>query len=223
GLVTFATVEKSVRIQNNELVLLPSKAVCWPVKNILLLADLHLGKVNHFRRSGIAAPNNPNQDNLERLITTIQTQKPSRVIFMGDLFHSHYNEEWEVFGQVLKNFPEISFELVMGNHDILSEYQYLKHAMLIHEKPIIIDNLLLSHEPLTDFSDELYNLAGHVHPGVVLRGKGRQGLKLPCFWFGKRQGLLPAFGAFTGLAKQKPERGDKVFVVVENEVFDVSG
>lgn len=212
----------SVFVKDQNLELLSYKAIYWPKHNLLLLADLHLGKTNHFRRSGIAVPNNPNEDNLERFIKLLQSYKPARVLFMGDLFHSHYNQEWEVFGQTLKNFPEISFELIMGNHDILSEYQYLKHALLIHEQPIVIDEFILSHEPLDEIPPGLYNLAGHIHPGVSLRGRGRQGITLPCFWFGEQQALLPAFGAFTGLAKQMPKEGDQVFVVVEDQVVKVS-
>ena len=208
-------------IANNQFLLLPEKAMLWESKKMLLIADLHLGKVNHFRRAGIAAPQNPNKDNLERLISLVSTHKPDRVVFMGDLFHSHYNEEWEAFGQTLKYFPAISFELVMGNHDIMSEYQYLKHALLIHKQPLKEEKIILSHEPLEEMQADEYNLAGHIHPGVKLRGKGRQQLKLPCFIFGKKKGLLPAFGAFTGLARQRPAQGDKVFVVVENQVMEI--
>lgn len=211
-----------VDIQNTAFQLLAEKAIYLNAYDTLLVADLHLGKVNHFRRSGIPAPTQANTENLDRLILLLQQLNPQRVLFMGDLFHSHYNEEWEVFGQTLKYFPSISFELVMGNHDILSEYQYIKHALKLHAKPITIDSLLISHEPVNDIPSGLYNLAGHIHPGVRLRGRGRQGVQLPCFWFGEKQGLLPAFGAFTGLAKLRPKKGDKVFVVVENKVIDVS-
>jgi uncharacterized protein len=67
-----------------------------------------------------------------------------------------------------------------------------------------------------------YNLAGHIHPGVSLRGKGRQSLTLPCFYFGRHQALLPAFGVFTGLARIKPVKEDKVFVIVEDKIMDLS-
>jgi len=215
-------VKEIVRIKSHTLTLLPSKSIFLAEEQILLLADLHLGKINHFRRSGIAVPPKTNAQNLERLISELQQQEPKRVIFMGDLFHSHYNEEWEVFGQTLRSFPDISFELVMGNHDIMSDYQYLKHEMIIHPDPITIGELLLSHEPLENFNDQYYNLAGHIHPGVVLRGRGRQGMRLPCFLFGEKKGLIPAFGAFTGLAKQKPLKGDQVYVILEDQVVKVA-
>lgn len=58
---------------------------------------------------------------------------------------------------------------------------------------------------------EPYTLSGHLHPGITLSGKGRQRLRLPCFWFGAQTGILPAFGAFTGLADIQPRQGDQIF------------
>ncbi|MBL6445210.1 ligase-associated DNA damage response endonuclease PdeM [Fulvivirga sp. 29W222] len=212
---------EEVTLYNNTFLLCSEKAVLWKSEGVLLISDLHLGKVNHFRRSGIAVPHNPNDQNIERLITLLQEVQPDRVLFMGDLFHSHYNTEWEVFGQVLKCFPAISFELVMGNHDIMSDYQYQKHQLVMHKKPLEMGAFIMSHEPLEGVPEGCYNFAGHIHPGVHLRGKGRQGIKLPCFYFGKNQALLPAFGEFTGLYKIKPKVGDQVFVIVDGKVIKV--
>nr|WP_281353193.1 ligase-associated DNA damage response endonuclease PdeM [Fulvivirga kasyanovii] len=214
-------VSEEVTIRDNTFVLYPEKAVLWKTKGILLISDLHLGKVNHFRRSGIAVPHSPNDQNIERLIALLQEVKPERVLFMGDLFHSHYNQEWEVFGQVLKYFPAVSFELVMGNHDIMSDYQYLKHQLIIHREPLKVGSFIMSHEPIDEVPEACYNFAGHIHPGVHLRGKGRQGITLPCFYFSKDQSLLPAFGAFTGLYKIKPKVDDQIFVIVDNKVLKV--
>ena len=47
-------------------------------------------------------------------------------------------------------------------------------------------------------------------------------VRLPCFWFGSRYGVLPAFGAFTGTADVLPRRGDQVFVIAEKEVLKVA-
>ena len=57
---------------------------------------------------------------------------------------------------------------------------------------------------------------------VRLSGCGEKSLKLPCFWFGARYGVLPAFGAFTGTVEVLPRRGDQVFVVAEEEVLQVA-
>jgi len=189
-------------INGHQLELLPEKAIFWPQHRILLLADLHLGKVNHFRRSGVAMPTNPNSENLDRFIGLIQRHQPLRVIFLGDLFHSHYNDEWEAFGQVLKHYPAISFELVMGNHDIMSRHQYEKHRLRLHAESLELDDFILTHEP---GEYDAYNLAGHIHPGVRLQGRGSQLLKFPCFHLSPTQFILLAFGAFSFVHAFRPK------------------
>jgi DNA ligase-associated metallophosphoesterase len=201
--------------------LLPQKALYWPSEKMLLIADLHLGKVNHYRKAGYPVPTRANDENTSVLIDLLNHYKPERMLFLGDLFHSHYNEEWEVLGQVIRHFKSTSFELVMGNHDIMSTLQYERHNVKVHREELRIGNLWLTHEPVENPSDKAYNLAGHIHPGARMFGKGRQSLLLPCFYFGKQQGILPAFGSFTGLFPVRVTKGDQVFVIVEGEVIEV--
>lgn len=206
---------------DEQVVLFPQKVMHWKKYNILLVADLHLGKVNHFRRSGIPVPVRANDHNLELLVEVINLTKPVRVIFLGDLFHSHYNPEWEVFGELIRHFSTISFELVVGNHDVMSDLQYARKGITLHDE-LHIGPFIFTHHPMEDVPEGRYNIAGHIHPGVQLRGKGRQALTLPCFYFGSNQALLPAFGSFTGLARISPKKSDKVFVVAENKIMFVS-
>ena len=207
-------------IFDERIVLFPQKALFWTNQKILLLADLHLGKINHFRKSGIPVPHKANDHNLEKLMELISLTKPERIVLLGDLFHSHYNPEWEVFGELVKHFSHIPFELVLGNHDIMSERQYERKGIRIHES-LAIGKFLFTHHPLEEIPDDVYNISGHIHPGVNLRGKGRQSITLPCFYFGSRQAYLPAFGSFTGLALIAPKKQDKVFVVADNKVMSV--
>ena len=212
---------KKVNIGGEQIHLLPEKALFWPDKKVMILSDLHLGKINHFRRSGIPVPPKANQKNIELMISLFQQWNPERVIFLGDLFHSHYNPEWEVFGQVLNYFPAVSFELVKGNHDIMSEHQYLKHKLLVHDPVLVEGPFIFSHDELEVIPEGKYLISGHVHPGVIIKGKGRQRLRLPCFYFGKRKGLLPAFGEFTGIHPVIPLQEDKVFVVAEGKLIEM--
>ncbi len=198
------------------------RALYWKRIDAVLVADLHLGKVNHFRKAGIPVPPKANDRNLELLVDLLEHTRPKRMICLGDLFHSHYNTEWEVFGELVNHFRHISFELVMGNHDIMSDLQYQRKGIVVHNE-LEIDSFLLTHHPLEETSPKgLYNLAGHVHPGIGLRGKGRQFITLPCFYFGASQGLLPAFGMFTGSARIYPKKEDKVFAILDDKVIDVA-
>ena len=210
-----------VVVRNLSLELLPEKAVYLPSEKILLIADLHLGKVNHYRKAGYPVPTKANDENTSVLIDLLNHYKPERMLFLGDLFHSHYNEEWEVLGQVIRHFSSVSFELILGNHDIMSTLQYERHNVIVHREELRIGSLLLTHAPLEQPQPDVYNIAGHIHPGAKLYGKGRQALLLPCFYFGKHQGLLPAFGSFTGLYPIRVTKGDQVYVIAEGEVIEV--
>ena len=206
-------------IAGETLLLLPQKAVKW--KDILLIADLHLGKIGHFRRSGVAIPGNAVDHNTDRLIWLLDENSPSKVVFLGDLFHSHYNSEWESFRQIIENYPQIEFHLVQGNHDIMSKYRYLQPGIVLHEGTLYLEPFILSHEPVRDDSipEGSYNLAGHIHPGVKLKGRGRQQLNLPCFYFNKKLGLLPAFGVFTGIHCLNTGSDDQVYVIADNLIY----
>ncbi len=210
-----------IKVQNETMELLPQKVLFWKSMRILLIADLHLGKVNHFRKSGYPVPAKANDRNLELLVEVISATRPDRVIFLGDLFHSHYNPEWEVFGELIRHYTQISFELVMGNHDIMSERQYERKGIKVFNE-LKIDSFIFSHHPMESVPEGRYNISGHIHPGVNLIGKGRQSVTLPCFYFGVNQAFLPAFGIFTGLAKISPKKDDMVFVVADDKILKVA-
>ncbi|MDQ2734045.1 MAG: DEAD/DEAH box helicase, partial [Pseudomonadota bacterium] len=57
-----------------------------------------------------------------------------------------------------------------------------------------------------------------LHPCVGLGGRAGDHLRLPCFWFGDDVGVLPAFGAFTGMHSIRARAGERVFVVADEIV-----
>lgn len=201
------------------LLLLPEKAIMWQETATLIVADVHLGKVGHFRKAGIAIPKGMEQEDLAALSDLIREYTPSRIIFLGDLFHSDMNNDWDWFVLWRDLFKDIDMILVRGNHDILHDkfYTELKFRLFdtLTEGPF-----LFSHEPLTneELPADQYAISGHIHPGVKLRGKGRQSVTLPCFHFGKRQAILPSFGKFTGRFCIRGIEGDQIFGVLKHKV-----
>ncbi|MEL6986256.1 MAG: ligase-associated DNA damage response endonuclease PdeM [Bacteroidota bacterium] len=211
---------QKINVAGEHFLLHPLKSLYWPRKNLLLISDLHLGKVAHFRKHGLAVPAKAGQINLINLETLIHQFTPSRIVFLGDLFHSEMNSEWLSFKAFIKDHPAIRFELVIGNHDILQEESYSDAKLKLHNPYLEEHPILFSHHPIDDLPDQWYNFCGHIHPAIQLKGKGKQYLKVPCFYFGKQQGILPAFGAFTGLAKILPEKGDQVWGIIEKELIE---
>jgi DNA ligase-associated metallophosphoesterase len=204
-----------------QLLLLPQKAIYWREERALLLSDLHLGKVSHFRKVGIAVPGAAALGNFQILDMLLRAFEVRKLIILGDLFHSELNLEWALFVDWLGQYPDLNCVLVKGNHDILPEVLYQNRNMVVYPETLIQYPFVFSHIPLLTPSTSGYNLSGHIHPGVKLSGKGGQQLRLPCFYFGRHQGLLPAFGAFTGKAVIRPEKESHVFVVTPERVFPV--
>ena len=113
----------TIKINNQNFLLHQFGTIFWEEKNILLISDVHLGKVAHFRKHGMAIPNDAIFENFTRLNVVVDFFKPETIIFLGDLFHSKMNKEWELFAKWTK---EISREIILveGNHDIIAKYNY---------------------------------------------------------------------------------------------------
>jgi len=203
------------------LVLLPEAAIYIPSRKELLIADVHLGKAEHFRKNGIAIPGDVSQQDIDALHSLIATYMPERVVFLGDLSHSKHNSSWDQFIKMITTLDQVVFHLVVGNHDILQDSYYDKLEVC---NEYTIGNIICTHEPISvPIADGSYNLCGHIHPAVRLRGKGRQYLRLPCYYFGSETGILPAFGSFTGIHTIKPTSDDKVYVIADGTVSKVHG
>lgn len=211
----------TISICNENLILLANKAIYWPSKEILLIADLHLGKARHFRANGLAVPTEVEKTNWNKLSALLHELHPKKVLLLGDLFHSSYNQEVANFKAFIANFQHISFELIIGNHDVLGLGTYEDMNLIVHKDQLSISPFLFTHEPLATVPDNYYNLAGHIHPSVMMKGKGKIKQRFSCFYFTEKVGLFPAFGAFTGTAEVKPNKKDRVFIIAENEVIAV--
>jgi DNA ligase-associated metallophosphoesterase len=188
-----------IELAGTQLVLLPQKALFLPSESILVIGDLHLGKAMHFRKAGIFMPADSARKDYETLAQLLQQYNPQQVFFLGDLFHSTHNSEWQLLAQFLQTYPHINFMLIKGNHDILNAALYQQLRIEIVPETLNLHNLIFSHEPMDTVPEGKVNISGHIHPGCVVKGLGRQYLRLPCFYLKDNCLLLPAFGHLTGL------------------------
>lgn len=207
-----------IQVLGNSFILHCSGAVFWKDRNMLLISDVHLGKISHFRKHGIALPKDSFAGNFAQLTSVADYFNAEIVCFLGDLFHSNINREWDVFSDWINNRPE-KFILVVGNHDILKPDKYASVGMAIASE-LKVGEFLFTHEP--GQRDGYFTFCGHIHPAISLRGKGRQFLDLPCFFRTKTQMILPAFGEFTGKWILEPGEGDLVYAIAGNEVMEVN-
>jgi DNA ligase-associated metallophosphoesterase len=211
-----------IHFNQNDLHLLPEKAVFLPQFESLLIADPHFGKAAHFRKAGIPVTEKVHIHDFVKIQKLIERHEPTDIYFLGDLFHSDWNESWNDLELFAGNFSGCQFHLIKGNHDILPEELYRSEIWKVHPESLILGDFILTHEPMYEVPEGLFNFCGHIHPGISLYGTGRQRLTLPCFFLSGRQLILPAFGRFTGLYGMKCEKSDQAFAVTDKKVIPVN-
>lgn len=212
---------RAYNIEHQRFWLLPEKALYWQKKKTLLIADLHIGKSGHFRKHGIAVPDQINLSNLQKLNELLEKTSPEHLIILGDLFHSNINREWEQFIEWRKKYRQLEVSLVIGNHDILDAQNYHEGVINLFKKMTIEPFLFVHDINQITHPEQIANyiLSGHIHPAVQLNGQARQRMKLPCFYFGDTYGILPAFGGFTGTYVIEPKEQDHVFMIVDDQIM----
>lgn len=202
-----------IQFHGQRLVLSPERCLYWEDQKTLILSDMHIGKAAHFRKSGIAIPQQVFQEDLHRLFQQIHFFSPKHIVVTGDLFHSEANLEHDWFSKWRSELKGIEFTLVKGNHEILRNdvYENLGIKLVRHELHIHPFNF--SHE-LIENAQDAYSFVGHTHPGFKLAGRGKQSAVLPCFYFTSNYCVLPAFSKFTGKHLIELNKGDKVYGIV---------
>ena len=210
-----------LRIKNNTFLLLPQKAIFWKEENTILVSDLHIGKISHFRKAGIAIPKEAVQKNFLLLDEIVYDNEPSSILFIGDLFHSDVNQEWDQFCSWRKKYTDIKMDIVLGNHDKLPNDFCDQYQITVHSKDINIGPFTFAHHPREEFKEGEYFISGHVHPVISLSGAARQSISAPCFYFGQQQAILPSFGYFTGGYSIDVSKTDSIIAVLNQKLFSV--
>ena len=211
----------TIELLGETLEVLPSNTLHWPRRQTLLLADPHFGKAETFRHAAVPVPDILQQQ-LQRLDNVLMSMQAERLVILGDFWHARDGRTETVMATLSDwrdQYPKLEIEIVQGNHDrgSVPPTGWCNHW---YESTSEDSPFIFAHFP--EPSDDGYTLAGHLHPAVTLSGRGRQRLKLPCFWFGPQVGVLPAFGKFTGTANVRPRLDDRIFVSVDGEVIELS-
>ena len=209
-------------LAGTRLELLPQRAAFLPEHHTLLVADAHVGKAVSFRRLGVPVPAGTTGETLDRLDAALAATPARRIVFLGDFLHSARSLAPGTLAAVQAwrdRHVALDLLLVRGNHDRHAGDPPPSLRMQVVDEPFALGGLRLCHHPQA--IEGGYVLAGHLHPCTVLGGRAMQRLRLPCFHFGERCGVLPAFGAFTGMHAVQRAPGDRVFAIAEDRVAEV--
>ena len=217
------SIAAATTIAGEELMLSAERAVYWPRREMLLIADPHFAKAASFRALGVKAPMGTTAGGLARIDQLIAQHEPTRIVFLGDFLHARAGRNADMFATLAawrRTHAAVEMRLVRGNHDRRAGDPPDEVGITCVDGPVIDPPFALAHHPIA--MEGGYVLAGHIHPCATLVGTARQRERLPCFWFGARIGVLPAFGEFTGCASIQPADGDAVWAVAPNGVIPIT-
>ncbi|MEP6633047.1 MAG: ligase-associated DNA damage response endonuclease PdeM [Luteimonas sp.] len=191
--------------------LLGARALFWPARRRLLIADLHLGKADIFRSAGIALPRGGTRHDLDRLSALANACGANEIWVLGDMLHgaandSHWRAGWIAWRE---QHHALRIAVLTGNHDRALASAGLDVELLgeaIDDGPFA-----LRHAPRTH--SHLHVICGHLHPRIPLPGvPGRW----PVFWLRAGCTVLPAFSEFTGGSEPLREPSDRLVVCVDD-------
>ena len=190
-----------VEIAGERVELLPERAMHWPARGTLLVADVHLGKPAAFGAAGVPVPAGVIDADLRRLGTVIDRTQAGRLVILGDLLHAPTGRD----AHTLRTFAawraarsELSIMLIRGNHDRSAGDPPREWGMDCRDEGEREGPFVLCHEPPGMHCAGGHVLCGHVHPCVSLRSGAGGRERARCFLIGATRTILPAFGSFTG-------------------------
>ncbi|WP_447729490.1 ligase-associated DNA damage response endonuclease PdeM [Pseudoxanthomonas suwonensis] len=194
--------------------LLGARALYRPQARALLIADLHLGKGDAFRRAGVAIPGGGTAHDLQRLDALLALYPSDVLWILGDLLHgpaprAHWLAAWQAWRE---GHPALRIRVLRGNHD-----RALDAAVLGVEDAGIEQRdgpFLMRHDPRP--APDAHVLCGHLHPLAALPGMRR---RWPAFWLREGLTVLPAFSAFTAGVVPMQQPGERLVACVEGEAF----
>lgn len=202
--------------------LLPERALHLADRGVLLVADAHFGKAAVFRAAGVPVPRGTTTDTLARLDAALERTGATHLVFLGDFLHGRSGRDPETLAVLAawrSRRAALAVTVIRGNHDRHAGDPPPSLAVSVVPDALVLGPFVCRHEPEPD--PRGYVLAGHLHPAIVLRGRAAERLRLPCFHLGAAVAVLPAFGAFTGMAGIDPGPGDRVFAVADDSVIEV--
>src|SRR5687768_5519269 len=139
-----------VELRGERVLLDPDRALFWPARSMLIVADPHFGKDDIFRRGGIALPRGPSVSDLQRLTRLLERYACTRLCVLGDFVHGA-TESGDSFLHAFRvwraSHHAITVDIVAGNHDRREAAAKWKDFANWHTRPLIDSPFVLAHEP----------------------------------------------------------------------------
>ena len=212
----------ALELAGENLLLHPQRALVWPARRTLFIADLHLGKDEVFRQSGIAIPEGGTLADLQRLDRLVDVYALNRVVLLGDFLHAAPRDEsryTQTFREWRVAHGALEFIVVAGNHDRRAAGRELVEVVQWHLDEWQLGPFVCRHHPGESALGHV--LSGHVHPVITLHGTHRERARVPVCWLRPGCAVLPSFGSFTGGGDIDPADNDELYAFAAGRVWRV--
>ncbi|BFM06563.1 ligase-associated DNA damage response endonuclease PdeM [Halioxenophilus aromaticivorans] len=222
-----------LKINQHSFYLLPERALYWPAQNALIIADLHLGKVQTFQLAGIAVPCGVMEEDLQRLSRLIANYNAQQVIVLGDFTHHTSGLSPPVQSTLtawLAQHKEVTVRVILGNHDRPSIAALQQFNIDLIQHSLTVDQMTLVHEfnaneqvvnksNSNEEQHSQFSLCGHIHP-VVRIPKSNLG-NIPVFAIYQQHAVLPAFSLFTGGHRIEIKKTKAVYAIAGQHIVNL--
>lgn len=208
-----------VEVAGHGLRLSADRALYWPARRRLLIADLHLGKSEVLRCAGIAVPGGVSRHDLQRLQRLIDATGAAELWILGDLLHGPIGprEDWHAF---VRAHPRLSIGAISGNHDRALHRAVARGDLIgltllgdaVDDAPFEFAHAPPAATPAHEAADSdraRHRICGHLHPVLRVPGFGSHN---PAFWLRAHGIVLPAFSTFTGGQRIDLRAGERAAV-----------
>ncbi len=201
---------QSLNVRDQTLALLPERALHWRERDCLVVADLRIATPNSAQ-DPIAAVDELEGD-LARLDEALRTTQSRQLVVLGDLIPPNTMPSLDAIDRFAAWRVATRAEIVLVRsheapvqRDFVTSFHIQSVALPLEWGP-----LLLAAAPA--LSRDAYTLSGALAPviDVVDENVSRT---LPCFHFGPRIGLLPAFSKAARSTRMYREEPDRVFTI----------
>ncbi|NKI34625.1 ligase-associated DNA damage response endonuclease PdeM [Wenzhouxiangella sp. XN79A] len=212
-----------IELAGHALDLRGDRSVWWPEQRTAFVADVHLGKDQVFRRSGVPIPADVLHAELAALDAVLAGTGAERLVVLGDWVHAAPagDDAWpHVVARWRERHAALELILVAGNHDRGLRPWLERWRMTEWGEGIEIDGLALMHE--VDPADPPAGFSGHMHPVVRFGSRGDR-VRLSAFARRDDHLILPAFGRFTGGGEGLERAGWSFYGIAGERVVDLSG
>jgi DNA ligase-associated metallophosphoesterase len=212
----------SLEWQGEQIALLPDRAMYWPKKKTVYIADTHFGKAATFRKAGIPVSEHTTEEDLLRISKMIQQTKADRLVILGDFLHARAGRTQPVRNLLFDwrdHFKSLNIVLIRGNHDLQSGDPWPELGIECLPDPTAETPWVLRHLPGESSTRPF--IAGHLHPGYRIQGKARDSLRCSCWVIGPGRIIMPAFGSFTGLKNVRLNSGETAYLTNGEEIYSI--